>query len=379
MRAIRRFTVRPVLPEPLRRWATWRPTCGGPGTPRRRTSSRPSTPTSGESSGHDPVKTLGAVSTARLAELAERQALPADARAGPRRPRAVPHRRPLVPEVGRRRRRRRRSRYFSPEYGITSVLPQYSGGLGILAGDHLKTASDLGVPLDRRRAALPARLLPPAALPRGLAAGDLPGARPRRAADHAAARGRRHRRRRSPSTCPGDADAGGAHLRRAGGPGAAAAARLRRRGEPGAAARGDRPAVRRQRPSTGCSRSCCSASAASARCGRTRGSPAPRSPRCSTPTRATPASSASSGSASSPSADDGPRLDFDTALEVTRAGTVFTTHTPVPAGIDRFPRELIEQYFGAQQPAARRPARPDPGARRRGLRGRRRAASSTWR
>src|SRR6266496_3259324 len=37
--------------------------------------------------------------------------------------------------------------YFSPEYGITAALPQYSGGLGILAGDHLKTASDLGVPL----------------------------------------------------------------------------------------------------------------------------------------------------------------------------------------------------------------------------------------
>jgi starch phosphorylase len=37
--------------------------------------------------------------------------------------------------------------YFSPEYGITEVLPQYSGGLGILAGDHLKSASDLGVPL----------------------------------------------------------------------------------------------------------------------------------------------------------------------------------------------------------------------------------------
>ncbi|HET6667014.1 MAG TPA: DUF3417 domain-containing protein, partial [Intrasporangium sp.] len=36
--------------------------------------------------------------------------------------------------------------YFSPEFGITAVLPQYSGGLGILAGDHLKTASDLGVP-----------------------------------------------------------------------------------------------------------------------------------------------------------------------------------------------------------------------------------------
>ena len=37
--------------------------------------------------------------------------------------------------------------YFSPEYGITEALPQYSGGLGILAGDHLKAGSDLGVPL----------------------------------------------------------------------------------------------------------------------------------------------------------------------------------------------------------------------------------------
>ncbi|HEX3005892.1 MAG TPA: alpha-glucan family phosphorylase, partial [Angustibacter sp.] len=37
--------------------------------------------------------------------------------------------------------------YFSAEFGITAVLPQYSGGLGILAGDHLKAASDLGVPI----------------------------------------------------------------------------------------------------------------------------------------------------------------------------------------------------------------------------------------
>ena len=37
--------------------------------------------------------------------------------------------------------------YFSPEYGIDATLPQYSGGLGILAGDHLKSASDLGLPL----------------------------------------------------------------------------------------------------------------------------------------------------------------------------------------------------------------------------------------
>jgi starch phosphorylase len=37
--------------------------------------------------------------------------------------------------------------YFSPEFGIAEALPQYSGGLGILAGDHLKAASSLGVPM----------------------------------------------------------------------------------------------------------------------------------------------------------------------------------------------------------------------------------------
>ncbi len=37
--------------------------------------------------------------------------------------------------------------YFSPEFGVSKTLPQYSGGLGILAGDHLKAASDLGLPL----------------------------------------------------------------------------------------------------------------------------------------------------------------------------------------------------------------------------------------
>lgn len=37
--------------------------------------------------------------------------------------------------------------YFSAEFGVHPSLPIYSGGLGILAGDHLKSASDLGVPL----------------------------------------------------------------------------------------------------------------------------------------------------------------------------------------------------------------------------------------
>lgn len=37
--------------------------------------------------------------------------------------------------------------YCSPEFGLTALLPQYAGGLGVLAGDHLKSASDLGTPL----------------------------------------------------------------------------------------------------------------------------------------------------------------------------------------------------------------------------------------
>ncbi|MBN1300331.1 MAG: alpha-glucan family phosphorylase [Melioribacteraceae bacterium] len=37
--------------------------------------------------------------------------------------------------------------YFSAEFGLTECLQIYSGGLGVLAGDHLKSASDLGIPL----------------------------------------------------------------------------------------------------------------------------------------------------------------------------------------------------------------------------------------
>ena len=67
-------------------------------------------------------------------------------------------------------------------------------------------------------------------------------------------------------------------------------------------------------------------------------------------------------------------LDFDTALTVVRSSTVFTTHTPVPAGIDRFPVEMVKRYFGGApgEPvrcelavAARRSAGPHHRVRRR--------------
>ena len=60
-----------------------------------------------------------------------------------------------VPEVARTPGARRHAgvlwarpvAYFSAEFGLHESLPIYSGGLGILAGDHIKSASDLGIPL----------------------------------------------------------------------------------------------------------------------------------------------------------------------------------------------------------------------------------------
>src|SRR6476620_12214344 len=54
---------------------------------------------------------------------------------------------PLHPGVRGLTTRNDRIAYFSAEFGLTEVLPIYSGGLGVLAGDVLKSASDLKLPL----------------------------------------------------------------------------------------------------------------------------------------------------------------------------------------------------------------------------------------
>ncbi len=99
-------------------------------------------------SGRDPHRMLGEVKTERLAQLAgERKFLRrledvhddlSDYLTQPRWYQQQRESGVRLPES---------IAYFSPEFGITEVLPQYSGGLGILAGDHLKAASDLGVPI----------------------------------------------------------------------------------------------------------------------------------------------------------------------------------------------------------------------------------------
>lgn len=100
-----------------------------------------------EKARHNPVLMLGSVSQERLHELAQDEAFLAhlDRVAADLRDyvggTGVWHRKTFgassQPEVA----------YFSMEFGITECLPIYSGGLGMLAGDHLKSASDLGVPL----------------------------------------------------------------------------------------------------------------------------------------------------------------------------------------------------------------------------------------
>jgi starch phosphorylase len=142
--------VRPVLPEPLvpltelagnLRWSWHPPT---------QEIFRSVDPAAWEASGHDPVRMLGPVSNARPAPLVEDDDFLGrltEARADLERYLAGDrwYERRYGSEQGGAA--PKTIAYFSPEYGITSVLPQYSGGLGILAGDHLKTASDLGVPI----------------------------------------------------------------------------------------------------------------------------------------------------------------------------------------------------------------------------------------
>jgi glycogen phosphorylase len=145
VKAIRRFTVRVTLPEPLAalrglmlnlRWSWHRPTADLFAS---------IDPAAWAASGGDPIAMLSALPSARIAALAADQDFlrrlgeaDRDLRQYMSEPRWYADgsgERPVA------------IAYFSPEYGITAALPQYSGGLGILAGDHLKSASDLGVPV----------------------------------------------------------------------------------------------------------------------------------------------------------------------------------------------------------------------------------------
>jgi len=145
MKALRSFTVRARLPEaliPLQelafnlRWS-W--------DEHSRDLFRLVDPQIWEQSFHDPVRLLSLVDRKRLDQLASDPAFMGvlgEVRAELHRylesPRWFQTRAPGA---------LRAVAYFSPEFGIAEALPQYSGGLGVLAGDHLKAASSLGLPL----------------------------------------------------------------------------------------------------------------------------------------------------------------------------------------------------------------------------------------
>ena len=340
MRAIRRFTVRASLPEPLAglralatnlRW-TWHP-------PTRDLFASMDDELFRRV--RDPLRMLLAVSPARLEELAADEDFLARARK-------------MTEDLDRYLSEDRWYQeheaaadapeaiaYFSMEFGVHEALPNYSGGLGVLAGDHLKASSDLGVPVIgvgplyrsgyfRQGLSLDGwqlehyPVIDPSALPLELLTGEdsepvlvqvaMPGGRDLYAQVWLARVGRvplllldtdveaneEDLRRVSDRLYGGDAD----H-------------RIRQEILAGI---GGMRAVRRYCELTG--------------------HPRPEVFH----TNEGHAGFLGLERAREIIAEHG--LGFDEVLSAVRAGTVFTTHTPVPAGIDRFPVDLVQRYFG---------------------------------
>ncbi len=345
MRAIRRFTVRTVLPtslEPLAsvvtnlRWS-WHPETQDLFARIDREL--------WDQVAHDPVRLLGEVTSKRWTELA------ADAD-------FVGHLRWIADGLQEYLTGDRWYQslgedapasiaYFSPEFGITEVLPQYSGGLGILAGDHLKSASDLGVPIVgvglfyragyfRQSLSLDGwqqetyPVLDPDGLPLSLlreADGSpvvidvaLPGGRTLRAHVWRADVGRVPLLMLDSDVEENEPAERDVTDRLYGGGGEHRLQQELLLGVGG---------VRALRAFS-----------------RITGAPEPE------------VFHTNEGHAGFLGLERirelvlTEDLTFDEALQATRAGTVFTTHTPVPAGIDRFPRDMVTQYFGGDNAVA---------------------------
>ncbi|TCN32252.1 starch phosphorylase [Kribbella orskensis] len=339
VRAIRRFSVRPVLPEPLTGLGTLVNNLRWVWHPETQDVFEAVDPQLWRSTGGDPVRLLGEVPAARLDELANDHAFlrrlelaVADLTG------YVTDDRWFQAEAGSPV---SSVAYFSPEFGITHVLPQYSGGLGILAGDHLKAASDLGVPLigvgllyrhgyfgqslnregwQQERYplvdpdGLPISLLRDGDTPAGINV-TLPGGRKLCAQIWVAQVGR-------VPLLMLDADM--------------------EDNEPAEREVTDRlyGGTTEHRMLQELLLGVGGVRAVREYC-RVTGHAAPEV------FHTNEGHAGFLGIERIRELAHDQRLDFDTALEVARGGTVFTTHTPVPAGIDRFPVELIQQHFSA--------------------------------
>lgn len=145
MRAVRQFNVVPAVPGPLQALCELAANLHWTWDAETRALFRSLDPAAWAATGEDPLHVLAAVTPARWRELADDEATVAATKAAAdrlhdavRSPRWFQgrHDSPLGLVA-----------YFSPEFGISETVPQYSGGLGVLAGDHLKASSDLGIPL----------------------------------------------------------------------------------------------------------------------------------------------------------------------------------------------------------------------------------------
>jgi starch phosphorylase len=146
MKALRSFTVRPSLPPELAALEVLAQNLRWSWDGQTRDLFRWVDPEQWDASIHDPVRLLGLVSAERLDALAADAGflrfldeVHTELQGYLSKPRWFQAREAESPL--------RAVAYFSPEFGIAEALPQYSGGLGVLAGDHLKASSDLGLPL----------------------------------------------------------------------------------------------------------------------------------------------------------------------------------------------------------------------------------------
>jgi starch phosphorylase len=146
MKALRSFTVRPSLPAELAALEVLAMNLRWSWDDQTRDLFRWVDPEQWDASIHDPVRLLGLVRRERLESLAADPGfmrfldeVHTELSGYLSKPRWFQTREGTTPL--------RSVAYFSPEFGIAEALPQYSGGLGVLAGDHLKACSDLGVPL----------------------------------------------------------------------------------------------------------------------------------------------------------------------------------------------------------------------------------------
>ena len=316
-------------------------TTAGPGCPAGRACSARSTRRWWRSCGGNPVRLLQEASAAALARGRARRASCSARVAALEEARARPTSRaraasgPVTPEHP--------VAFFCAEYAVHQSLPIYSGGLGALAGDILKEASDRALPLVARRADVPARATS-ASASTPPAGSRSTGCRPTPSACPAALvtrRGRRAAARSASRSASSDVHAqvwrvdvgrvplflldtelpendGRAALDRLApvrrrprhAPGAVRAARRRRhRGARGAGHR-----ARRRAPQRGPRRVRLAGDGARPRGGRRRAS-----------TR---------------------------RIAEARERTVFTTHTPVPAGNDTYPADQVARHARASSPAS---------------------------